>query len=147
MPVTYRSIDDRNVHQWALSAEVEEITRWRRVVAQTLRDWQAPQTSVELACLGVSELLANVVRHAGDRQCQLRISRMGGSVLLSVFDRSLVLPKVSKPDWSAERGRGLWLLREMAGKEHLGFQLAPVPWGKEVWLRCDLASTCEAAAR
>jgi anti-sigma regulatory factor (Ser/Thr protein kinase) len=146
MPVTQRSIEDQNVHHWALTAEAEEITHWRGVVAQTLRGWGAPLASVELACLGVSELLANVIRHAGDRRCQLNISRVEGSARLSVLDRSQVLPKVSKPDWNAESGRGLWLLQQMAGEGRLGFQFAPAPWGKEVWLQCDLVSECEVAA-
>ncbi|WP_107081698.1 ATP-binding protein [Streptomyces sp. SBT349] len=146
MPVMRASLEDREVHHWLLTAEAKDITCWRRVVAQSLRGWQAPVTSVELACLGVSELLANVIRHVADRRCRLEVSRTGGSALVSVFDRSRALPDVATPSWSAERGRGLWLLREMAGAEELGFRFAAEPWGKVVWLRCCLASTSEVAA-
>ncbi|WP_374100623.1 ATP-binding protein [Streptomyces sp. 7-21] len=140
MLVTRTSLVNRYARHWVLTARAEDIARWRCVVARSLQRQQIATEGVELACLGVSELLTNVARHVADRRCRLAISCTAASVLLSVFDRSAELPKVACPDWDAEQGRGLWLLREMAGREHLGARPAAAPWRKEVWLRCVLRS-------
>ncbi|WP_234347381.1 ATP-binding protein [Streptomyces specialis] len=133
-------------HGWALTARSRDAELWRRIVADRLRKWGAPRTSVELACFGVSELLANVVKHAGDPRCRLEVARVGSAAVVSVFDRSLRLPEISRPDWDAESGRGLWLLQDMTAGAGLGFERAAQPWGKRVWFTCDLSAVKEVAS-
>lgn len=131
---------DRHDQSWSLTARAEEIERWRRAVGSVLTSWDASRGAVELARLGVSELLANVVKHTADHRCCLRLLRVGVDVLVQVFDESKQLPVVRAPDWCSEGGRGLWLLREMAD----GFGYMPMPFragasyrlGKVVWFSC-----------
>ena len=135
-----RPVDAQHDVSWSLTVSEREIERWRRRVAGALGEWRASREAVELARLGVSELLANVGKHTGSRRCCLRVVRVGADVVVQVFDESKCLPVLRTPDWCSEDGRGLWLLREMAD----GFGFMPVPWGTEtscrlgkvVWFSC-----------
>ncbi|GAA3886783.1 ATP-binding protein [Streptomyces sedi] len=127
-----------------LLAEARRMETWRRSAGQLMSRWGASTEAVELVRLGVTELLTNVSRHVTDPRCRLRIRRAGGEVLVEVCDRSSQPPVIGEtPDWSAECGRGLWLLREMA--DDLGYM--PMPYaspvgplmGKSVWFRCRSA--------
>ncbi|TNM24556.1 ATP-binding protein [Streptomyces sedi] len=126
--------------RWLLTVSPQEIERWRAAIADALADWRASREAVELARLGVSELLANVAKHTASRRCGLRVMRVGADVVVQVFDESKQLPVVRTPDWCSEDGRGLWLLREMAD----GFGYMPIPLvtdtsyrlGKVVWFSC-----------
>lgn len=124
---------------WRLTARPFGIRHWRQAVVDVLAEWGAPRSSLELAYFGVSELLGNVSRHVPQRCCRLEVTRKGTAAVVSVFDRSTQLPKVNEPDWDAESGRGLWLLREMAdGGAGFGFHHVEPPWAKVVWFRCDI---------
>lgn len=137
-PVPAYAAGDWDAFGWSLTVRRRDMERWRRIVADRLRTWGAPRSSVELAHFGVSELLANVDAHAGDPHCRLRVERDGTKVVVSVFDRCSALPEIGRPDWAAESGRGLWLLQQMTGREGLGFERAGPPWAKVVWFRCGL---------
>ena len=125
---------------WFLTVGPREIERWRSAIGSALGEWQASREAVELARLGVSELLANVAKHTVSRRCGLRVLRVGADVVVQVFDESRELPVLRTPDWCSEDGRGLWLLREMAD----GFGYMPMPFvagtscrlGKVVWFSC-----------
>ncbi|MEV8115161.1 ATP-binding protein [Streptomyces xiamenensis] len=93
---------------------------------------------VDLVRLGVSELLSNVVKHVPDKNCSLAIYMLGDVLVVSVSDRSSVLPEVrGAPDWDAESGRGLWMLQEMA--EAFGsHRMDGFFFKKCVWFRCGL---------
>ncbi|GAA3863160.1 ATP-binding protein [Streptomyces sedi] len=143
MLVPVRSVDSAfgsHDHSWSLTVRAEEIERWRHTVGAALSDWRATREAVELARLGVSELLANVAKHTVNRRCCLRTVRVGADVMVQVFDESKQLPVLRTPDWCSESGRGLWLLREMAD----GFGYMPMPFsngasyrlGKVVWFSC-----------
>ena len=140
VPTATRPVDAAYDVGWSLTVSEREIERWRRRVAGALGEWRASREAVELARLGVSELLANVGKHTGSRRCCLRVVRVGADVVVQVFDESKCLPVLRTPDWCSEDGRGLWLLREMAD----GFGFMPVPWvtgasrrlGKVVWFAC-----------
>ncbi|GAA3857710.1 ATP-binding protein [Streptomyces sedi] len=126
--------------RWFLTVSPGEIERWRRAIAGALAEWRVSREAVELARLGVSELLANVAKHTVSRRCSLRAVRVGADLLVQVFDESRQLPVLRTPDWCSEDGRGLWLLREMAD----GFGYMPMPFGdgtscrlgKVVWFSC-----------
>ncbi|WP_240796539.1 ATP-binding protein [Streptomyces sp. RFCAC02] len=106
------------------------VETWRRTVSLVLRDWDASPDAVEVVRLGVSELLGNVARHVPDPWCRLRLVWRGGQVRVAVCDRSPVMPLIREPDWHAESGRGLWLLRSVARE----FGCEPgVRGGKTVW--------------
>lgn len=140
--VTVQVAEGDEVHIWALTARPQTIERWRAVAAEAVAGLGGDQDAVMLARLGVSELLSNVIKHVADRRCQLVIAREGDHFRVTVRDRSPAAPAVTVPDWDAESGRGLWLLREMA--RDCGYTL--LRGGKAVWLSHPLATMSEVAA-
>ncbi|RKN10583.1 ATP-binding protein [Streptomyces radicis] len=118
-------------HSWALTARREDLAHFRRLASLAMREWGQPSSVAEVVLHGVTELLSNVARHVEDPRCTLELTLVGGGVLVTVHDRSPVLPVITLPDWTAEEGRGLWLLREMA--DDLGY--AGAEGGKRVWVR------------
>ncbi|RBM07211.1 ATP-binding protein [Streptomyces sp. PT12] len=121
----------RRSHSWALTARREDLARFRRLASLAMREWGQPSAVAEVVLHGVTELLSNVARHVPDPRCTLELTLVGGGVLVTVHDRSPALPVITLPDWTAEEGRGLWLLREMA--DDLGY--ARTEDGKRVWVR------------
>ncbi|MEU7716551.1 ATP-binding protein [Streptomyces tibetensis] len=84
--------------------------------------------------LGVTELLANVVRHVPDRRCALLLLREGTGVRVEVTDGSDELPHTPEAsDPEAEHGRGLFLLDAMAYKWGVSLWSGG---GKTVWFEC-----------
>lgn len=134
-----------DAYAWALTARHHDLGHWRRTVAGALLGWGGSPAAVELARLGVSELVGNVWRHVDDPRCFLALMRSEAAAVVQVFDRSPHLPVVTEPRWDRESGRGLWLLREMAGG--LGFEQTSCGQGKWVWFRCDLAPAPKAVPR
>ncbi|WP_062213218.1 ATP-binding protein [Streptomyces sp. NBRC 109706] len=120
----------RRGHSWLLTARREDLARFRRLASLAMREWGQPPRVTEVVLHGVTELLSNVARHVPDPRCRLELALDGDAVRVTVRDRSGVLPTITLPDWTAEAGRGLWLLREMA--DDLGFE--PVEDGKRVWV-------------
>ncbi|WTP28103.1 ATP-binding protein [Streptomyces sp. NBC_00203] len=108
----------------------------RRIVRSLLDEWElAPLTdAVEL---GVTELVANVVRHVPDRRCELLVLRLEAGVRVEVSDGCAQQPFVRGGlTEDAENGRGLVLLEAMADKwgvESRGRS------GKVVWFECGTA--------
>ncbi|WP_110945679.1 ATP-binding protein [Streptomyces avicenniae] len=127
---------------WDLHLDARHIETWRRTVCLVLCSWGASDGAVDVARLGVSELLGNVQRHVGDSYCRLSVVLAGGRVTVRVADRSPCVPVVSEPAWDAESGRGLWMLRAMCRD----FGCDPEAGGKSVWFVLDLTSSDEKAA-
>jgi anti-sigma regulatory factor (Ser/Thr protein kinase) len=109
----------------------------RRIVRSFLEEWRTPELS-DAVELGVTELLANVVRHVPDRRCTLLLLRQPDGVRVEVTDGSEQLPlPPARLDPDAEGGRGLLLLDAMADKWGVS------PWrggGKTVWFECGAES-------
>lgn len=125
------------VYGRSLRASAAGMERWRASAGEVVRSWGGSAGAVELVRLGVSELLSNVIRHVAEPRCYLRIVRIGSEVTVQVFDRSVEMPVIGEaPDWDAESGRGLWLLREMATR--FGCERTGHCAGKIVWFSCDL---------
>ncbi|MEU4490671.1 ATP-binding protein [Streptomyces purpurascens] len=105
----------------------------RRIVRSFLEEWRTPELS-DAVELGVTELLANVVRHVPDRRCTLLLLRQPHGVRVEVSDGSDRLPvPPPRQDPDAENGRGLLLLDAMADKWGVSV------WregGKTVWFEC-----------
>ncbi|MEU5341413.1 ATP-binding protein [Streptomyces sp. NPDC020766] len=105
----------------------------RRIVRSYLREWEMAELT-DAVELGVTELLANVVRHVPDRRCAFLLLRQVAGVRVEVADGSARLPLLSA-EFSAESesGRGLVLLEAMVGK----WGVEPGPGvGKTVWFEC-----------
>ncbi|MDT0306548.1 ATP-binding protein [Streptomyces sp. DSM 44917] len=122
---------DGLVHRWPLTARREDLARFRRLAALAMREWGQPADVTEVVLHGVTELLSNVARHVPDPRCTLELTLSGATVEVAVLDRSPEPPRITLPEWTAEEGRGLWLLREMA--DGLGHERTPE--GKRVWVR------------
>ncbi|MGP2441270.1 ATP-binding protein [Streptomyces sp. JW3] len=106
----------------------------RRIVRSYLTEWDMPALS-DTVELGVTELLANVVRHVPDRRCTVLLARRTGGVRVEVADGCPRYPvRATCVADDAEGGRGLMLLEAVADK----WGVAPGPGeGKTVWFECD----------
>jgi serine/threonine-protein kinase RsbW len=127
---------------WELTARPQDVELWRKEVAVAVAALGGDRDGVELAQLGVSELLTNALKHVDDPACRLEVYRDRGGIWVRLFDRSRGVPAVLAPDWETESGRGLWLLREMA--DGLGYVLTAS--GKWVWIRISLPGPGQVAA-
>ncbi|KPI20475.1 hypothetical protein OK074_1304 [Actinobacteria bacterium OK074] len=95
----------------ALPARIGQV---RRIVSAQLRYWRLDPL-IDPASLGVTELLANVHRHAGaDKTCTVEMEVLLGRLTVSVHDHDPRLPEVRDPDPVAASlatcGRGLALV-------------------------------------
>ncbi|MFJ8145557.1 ATP-binding protein [Streptomyces sp. NPDC096094] len=126
-------------YRMSFTAGAHSARHVRRIVRSYLREWDLAELA-DAVELGVTELLANVVRHVPDRRCTLLLLRQagGGGVRVEVADGCPRLPVLAGevPD-DAEGGRGLVLLDAMVGKWGVG----PGPGdGKTVWFECESAA-------
>ncbi|EST39337.1 hypothetical protein N566_02485 [Streptomycetaceae bacterium MP113-05] len=81
----------------------------RRIVRAYVIAWGMAPLS-EVAELGVTELLANVVKHVPDSLCTMLLRRRERGVRVEVHDSDPALPRLRQAaDWD-EDGRGLALL-------------------------------------
>ncbi|MFH9015165.1 ATP-binding protein [Streptomyces sp. NPDC017943] len=105
----------------------------RRIVRSFLGQWGMPELS-DAVELGVTELLANVVRHVPDRRCALLLLRQRTGVRVEVTDGSAELPRTpASLDEDSEGGRGLLLLEATADKWGVSLW---ADGGKTVWFEC-----------
>lgn len=116
----------------------EEFARVRRAAL----DWLEPrceQTVADDVVLCLSELMANVERHAPSPECLVELTELTGpedegpAVLLVLSDHGVTRPRLKEPDWRAECGRGLVLVDGLASS--WGSELRPrgAEWTKDVW--------------
>ncbi|MGV9502165.1 ATP-binding protein [Streptomyces sp. NPDC003642] len=105
----------------------------RRIARSFLSAWGMPELS-DAVELGVTELLANVVRHVPDRRCEVLLLRQRAGVRVEVTDGSDELPRTpaSLADES-EGGRGLLLLDAVVDKWGVSLESGG---GKTVWFEC-----------
>jgi anti-sigma regulatory factor (Ser/Thr protein kinase) len=106
----------------------------RRLVRDVLRTWAAPQ-DLDDAALLVTELVANVVDHAGGDVLTLELTLAEAWLRVGVVDGSAIRPIVREMSHEQERGRGMRLVAEIAerwgAEEHNG--------GKRVWFELPAA--------
>ncbi|WP_405908921.1 MULTISPECIES: ATP-binding protein [unclassified Streptomyces] len=103
----------------------------RRIVRAYLRHWGMPDLTDPVG-LAITELLANVLRHVPDRNCELLVLWQPYGVRVEVSDSSADLPTVSAPDNDSEGGRGLVLVEAMTDE----WGVEPTGGGKTVWFEC-----------
>lgn len=121
-----------------LDACPAEFATVRRTVAARLGIWGLGRISDDVT-LCVTELLANVARHAASPECVLSLHHNSDHLRTAVRDTEAGLPVVKHPDDDAEDGRGMFLISTTA--DRWGVELTP-GGGKEVWfeLRTEGAS-------
>lgn len=113
-----------------LTADPACLAAVREALRDQLRAWGRAELA-DAAALCVTEILANVHRHAGSPDCELTLDRLPEGVRAAVSDGSQKLPVLRPfPDWTEERGRGLHLIAATAYR--WGSTLTPT--GKSVWV-------------
>lgn len=122
-------------YRYAVTALPQVIAGMRRIVGAYVQMWGFGQLAEDTA-LCASELLSNVVKHAGSPECVVTLERRAGGVRVTVSDTSRVLPVVREPDWTAEGGRGLVVVRGAAD----AWGAEPTATGKDVWIEIRAAS-------
>jgi anti-sigma regulatory factor (Ser/Thr protein kinase) len=109
----------------------------REFVAHTLRAWGRVSEVSEQAQLVTSELVTNVVKHAGGARASVALHRHPTRLVIAVEDERHALPRLDRTAVDAESGRGLHLVDSVAHR----WGARPLPdGGKIVWaeLRTDL---------
>ncbi|RDG35062.1 ATP-binding protein [Streptomyces corynorhini] len=115
-------------HQYRLLLTVRpcELPGIRSKTANRLRLWGLEHLKDD-SCAIVTELLANVHRHA-DGRAVLLLQRWPDRLLITVSDRSRELPVVKEPDWTAESGRGMYVIEALAD----WWRAEPTATGKDI---------------
>jgi anti-sigma regulatory factor (Ser/Thr protein kinase) len=115
-----------------LEALPSRVGHVRRIVSAQLRRWQLDQLT-DPVLLGVSELLANVHRHAGpDKHCAVELCFAEGRLTVSVHDHDPRPPRAGLRAGPLETsGRGLALLEALT--DSWGSRPEPDGTGKVVW--------------
>ncbi|MGW0086543.1 ATP-binding protein [Streptomyces sp. NPDC003393] len=129
MPRALFAEDGSPVLSRSLPREAVSVPACRKLVRETLIDWQLPDI-VDAAELVVSELASNAVRHARHGAFRLTIRRLaGGCVRVAVIDKSHVRPVMAAVHAEDVGGRGLALVDALS--QQWGTDL--LPCGKRVW--------------
>ncbi|WKV75534.1 ATP-binding protein [Streptomyces sp. PCS3-D2] len=130
-----------------LQALPSRIGQIRRIVSAQLRHWQLDPL-IDVATLGVTELLSNVHRHAQpDKTCVVEIELRLGRLTVSVIDSDPRLP-VLRPAQAGPLetcGRGLALVAALS--QAWGVRERPDRPGKVVWFSLTAAPAAVAPQR
>ena len=119
------------VASWPLPEDPRAAGAARRYVRDQLAAWQLEELTMTTE-LVVSELVANVVRHArGPYRLRLLRSR---SLVCEVFDGSLTTPRPRRASWTDEGGRGLQLIAALCDR----WGTRNVTTGKVIWTEQSL---------
>ncbi|MEU6176007.1 ATP-binding protein, partial [Streptantibioticus parmotrematis] len=124
----------QRTRQCALQLEAlpHRIGQVRRIVSAQLRYWQLDPI-IDTALLGITELLANVHRHAQpDKHCTVELSYGEGRLTVSVFDHDPRPPRIGlRTDAMDTCGRGLAMLAALS--DGWGTRPGENGDGKVVW--------------
>ncbi|MEV6680085.1 ATP-binding protein [Streptomyces erythrochromogenes] len=132
----------RFVH-WVADPGVTSVPQVRSRVRATLEAWAVPLEAADVLLLAVSELVGNVVRHAGAGRMRVAVASGVGWLCLDVADQGAGLPRLPAPraeaDLESEGGRGLLIVQLTAAE--LGGELSVVAreFGKSVRVRIPAA--------
>jgi len=119
------------VATWSLPEDPRAAGAARRYVREQLASWRLEELTMTTE-LVVSELVANVVRHArGPYRLRLLRSR---SLVCEVFDGSLTTPRPRRAAWTDEGGRGLQLVAALCDR----WGTRNVTTGKVIWTEQSL---------
>ena len=125
------------VATWSLPEDPRAAGEARRHVRDQLASWRLEELTMTTE-LVVSELVANVVRHArGPYRLRLLRSR---SLVCEVFDGSLTTPRPRRASWTDEGGRGLQLIAALCDR----WGTRNVTTGKVIWTEQSLPAPSSA---
>ncbi|MEU8301659.1 STAS domain-containing protein [Micromonospora sp. NPDC048909] len=110
-----------------LEPVAEACRRARELVGDACTRWNLPE-ALGPASVVLSELVGNVVRHAGTPM-EVTLTLRRSYLHLAVVDGSQVAARAATPEVTAEGGRGLLLVRELAQR----WGSVPAGNGKAVW--------------
>jgi len=116
---------------WTLPHDPRSPGEARRLLIAACR--HLPADLLEVALLLTNELVTNAVRHASGA-VEVVVHDQPEVLRVEVLDETPAPPALKRPDWSAETGRGLWLLEQLA----MRWGVTPVPsqrGGKAVWFQ------------
>ncbi len=125
---------NHHTRQCALSIEAQphRIGQVRRIVSAKLRYWGLDQLT-DTALLGLTELLANVHRHAQpDKRCSVELLHDGDRLTVSVTDNDPRPPRIgARSEPMATAGRGLAMVAALS--DSWGTRPTADGTGKVVW--------------
>ncbi|MEU1778386.1 ATP-binding protein [Streptomyces abikoensis] len=125
-----------------LQALPPRIGQVRRIVSAQLRYWHL-DALIDLAALGVTELLTNVHQHAEpDKRCTVEIDLVPSRLTVSVRDHDPRLPAIGDADTGSTHGRGLALVAALSSS--WGVQQRQ-DGGKVVWFTLAVPAAAPAA--
>lgn len=126
-----------------LQAVPARIGHVRRIVSAQLRYWRL-DALIDPAALGVTELLANVHRHARpSKQCTVELRVLLDQLTVSVHDEDPRLPRLRAAGTWETCGRGLALIAALS--ESWGVR--PDGSGKVVWFTLPALTTAPGETR
>lgn len=113
-----------------LEAAPSRFGQVRRIVQAQLRYWRLDPL-VDPAVLGLTELLANVHKHARpDKKCTVGMAYLPGRLIVSVHDTDPRLPEAGATETLSTGGRGLDIVAALSGEWGAG---PDEGGGKTVW--------------
>jgi serine phosphatase RsbU (regulator of sigma subunit)/PAS domain-containing protein len=125
------------VATWLLPEDPRAAGAARRHVRDQLASWRLEELTMTTELI-VSELVANVVRHArGPYRLRLLRSR---SLVCEVFDGNLTTPRPRRASWTDEGGRGLQLIAALCDR----WGTRNVATGKVIWTEQSLPAPSSA---
>jgi hypothetical protein len=128
---------ERASRPWELNPEPGSPGEARAVIRSACLAWGIDEEVCEDAELVASELVANVVDHAGTR-CTLDVSESDEGLLIEVRDFYPCPPPQPRPvDPRARRGRGLQVVAAVSSR----WGVTPFPDGKSIWALLPRAPT------
>jgi anti-sigma regulatory factor (Ser/Thr protein kinase) len=113
-----------------LGPDVSSLGEGRRFVAQTLREWNVDEESIEPVMLVANELVANAIVHAHSSPI-LSLQGAGDDLVLRVADEAGGLDVARRPTPGDDGGRGLVLVEALCDRWGVEANEA----GKSVWVR------------
>lgn len=126
-----------------LQAVPARIGHVRRIVSAQLRRWHL-DALIDPVTLGVTELLANVHRHASpSKRCTVELCLLIGQLTVSVHDDDPRLPRIRTAGNWETCGRGLALIAALS--ESWGMR--PEGDGKVVWFTLPALTAAPGEAR
>jgi anti-sigma regulatory factor (Ser/Thr protein kinase) len=105
----------------------------RHQVRELMRRWELQDLAADTELM-TSELVTNVIQHAGGDRYTVVISVSAGLLVVEVFDAEPRMPVLCEPDPARERGRGLATVAALAKD----WGASSCPQGKCVWFTLQL---------
>lgn len=108
----------------------------RRFLRDRLNDWGYPVATGAVPALLLSELVTNAIVYSGEANLELELRLTGRRLRGIVADTNGDAPTRVRGGPTAEGGRGLQILDELAAD----WGVESLPAGKAVWFEIDLNS-------